>query len=138
MLSSAVATTKHLAGEGIEKDDESHRAIWFDLFGLAFVLMQTHTFFAIAVSLLVVGPIILLLTLITLLRTDKLYLFANSKAVHTPDGDSPIQLYGWRGCFRFPLIILISAAAPVALAFLLFKENEAIVHSSPWPVWVSH
>lgn len=31
--------------------------------------------------------------------------------------------------------MIFAAAAPVALAYLLFKENEEIVHSSPWPVW---
>lgn len=97
--------------------------------------MQTHNFFALSVALLVAGPIVLILTLAALIRSDKLYLFSNSKSVHTADGDSPVSLYGWRGCFRFPLIMIFAAAAPVALAYLLFKENEEIVHSSPWPVW---
>ncbi|KAJ9658181.1 hypothetical protein H2198_003886 [Neophaeococcomyces mojaviensis] len=136
MLSSAVATTKELTGgKGITPSSDSHRSIWFDVAGRAFVLMQSHTFFALSVALLVVGPIILLLTLIALHSADKLYLFAGSRHVHTADGDSAVQLHGWRGLFRFPFIALVASAAPVALAYLLFKENEEIVHSSPWPVW---
>lgn len=135
MLSAAMATTQDLTKTGISPDSESHRAIWFDVLGRAFVLMQTHTFFALSVALLVAGPIILILTLTVLLKSDKLYLFSGTQHVHTVDGDSPISLYGWRGCFRFPLIMIFAAAAPIALAYLLFKENEEIVHSSPWPVW---
>lgn len=135
MLSAAVETTKALTRKGISPSSEEHRSIWFDLFGRAFVLLQAHTFFALSVALLVVGPIVLLLTLVILLRSDKLYLWASTKSVHTAEGDTPVKLYGWRGMFRFPFIVVISSAAPIALAYLLFKENEEIVHSSPWPVW---
>ena len=135
MLSSAVATTKELTETGISPDSESHRSIWFDVLGQAFVLMQSHTFFALSLTLLVAGPILLFLTLITLSRADKNYFFSSSKRVHMADGDTPVPLYGWRGFFRFPFIMLFSGAAPIALAYLLFKENEEIVHSSPWPVW---
>lgn len=137
MLSSAVETTKALTRKGISPSTEEHRSIWFDLVGRAFVLLQAHTFFALSVALLVIGPIVLLLTLVILLRSDKLYLWANTKSVHTAEGDTPVKLYGWRGLFRFPFIVVISSAAPIALAYLLFKENEEIVHSSPWPVWAT-
>lgn len=135
MLSAAVATSEQLVATGISPGTDSHRAVWFDVLGRGFALMQTHTFFALSISLLVVGPILLLLTLIVLLRADKLYLFASSKNVHNAEGDTAVPLYGWRGCFRFPFIVVVASAAPVALAYLLFKENEEIVHSSPWPVW---
>ena len=135
MLSAAVATTHHLTNTGISPSTESRRALWFDVLGRGFVLMQTHTFFALSVALLVAGPIILILTLAILARSDKLYLFSSTQRVHTAEGDNLISLHGWRGCFRFPLIMIFAAAAPVALAYLLFKENEEIVHSSPWPIW---
>lgn len=135
MLSAALATTRDLTRRGLSSTTESHRSIWFDLFGRAFVLMQSHTFFALAVSLLVVGPIVLLITLAVLSKADKLYLFSSSRSVHTAEGDTPVNLNGWRGFFRFPLIMLFAGAAPIALAYLLFKENTEIIHSSPWPVW---
>lgn len=135
MLSAAVETTKALTRKGISPTTSEHRSIWFDILGQAFVLLQTHTFFALSITLLVVGPLVLLITLVILQQSDKLYLWANSKSVHTTEGDTPVKLYGWRGLFRFPIIVVFSSAAPVALAYLLFKENEEIIHSSPWPVW---
>lgn len=135
MLSTAIATTKELTLAGISPNTSEHRSIWFDVLGSAFVLMQAHTFFALSVSLLVAGPLVLLITLVILRQSGKLYLFANSTSVHTTEGDSPVKLQGWRGLFRFPFIAVFSSAAPIALAYLLFKENEEIVHSSPWPVW---
>lgn len=136
MLSAAIATTRELTGKSvITPDTESHGSIWFDVLGRGFVILQSHTFFALSVALLVIGPVVLFLTLIALSRADKLYLFSGSRNVHTSEGDSPIALYGWKGCFRFPFIMLFSSAGPIALAYLLFKENEEIVHSSPWSVW---
>lgn len=136
MLSAAIATTQELTGRHvITPDTDSHGSIWFDVLGRAFVILQSHTFFALAVALLVVGPVVLLLTLAALSRADKLYLFSGSYNVHSAEGDTPMPLHGWKGCFRFPFIMLFSSAGPVALAYLLFKENEEIVHSSPWSVW---
>lgn len=136
MLSAAVATTQELAGDAaITPETESHRSIWFDLMGRGFVVLRSHTFFALSVTLLVVGPIVLFLTLAALSRVDKLYLFSGTRNVHTSEGDNPVALYGWRGAFRFPFVVLFASAGPIALAYLLFKENEEIVHSSPWPIW---
>lgn len=140
MLSAAVATTRTLTEASLTTNlDPGHTpgspALWFDVFGRAFAVLQAHTFFALAVTLLVAGPIILILTLVLLYRLDKFYLFSGSRAYHMPDGDEHISLYGWRGFFRFPLISLVACATPIALAFLIHKENQYIAHSSEWAVW---
>ncbi|KIW13039.1 hypothetical protein PV08_08226 [Exophiala spinifera] len=140
MLSAAVATTESLTSASLKTNLEpgntpGSRALWFDLFGRAFAVLQAHTFFALSVTLLVAGPIILLATLIMLYRIDKFYLFSGSREYHMPDGEDRVSLYGWRGFFRFPMIFLVACAAPIALAYLLFKENQYIAHSSEWAVW---
>lgn len=140
MLSAAVATTKALTSASLTTNlDPGHTpgsaALWFDIFGRGFAILRAHTFFALSVVLLVAGPIILFLTLLLLYRLDKFYFFSGSRAYHMPNGDDQVLLYGWRGFFRFPLILLVACAAPVALAYLLFKENQHIAHSSEWAVW---
>jgi Peptidase family M28 len=147
MLSSALATTHALTsdpnlifqGESLAKGGvdagHGHRGVWFDLFGRAFALFRLHTLFSLSVTLLVVGPVFLLSTLLLLYRFDKLYLFSGSRLYHVSEGDEQIALYGWRGFFRFPLLFVAAAAAPIALAYLIFKENPFIAHSSEWSVW---
>ena len=140
MLSSAIATTKALSSKPLEtnlndEDNPGTPAVWFDLFGRHLAVFQTHTFFAISVTLLVGGPVILGLTMLLLYRADKLYVFSGHRKYHRTDGDEIVPLYGWRGFFRFPLVLLFACAAPIALAYLLFKENEFIAHSSEWAVW---
>ncbi len=147
MLSSALATTqaltsdagltfegKSLAKGGVEAG-HGHRGVWFDLFGRAFAVFRLHTLFSLSVTLLVVAPVFLLSTLLVLYHSDRLYMFSRSRLYHVSEGDEEILLYGWRGFFRFPLHFVIAAAAPVALAFLIFKENPYIAHSSEWSVW---
>lgn len=147
MLSAALETTKSLTtdtsstfvGEpatkgGVDAGTGSP-GVWFDLFGRTFVVFQLHTLFALSVTLLVVAPVLLLLTTITLYRVDRCYLFSTSKIHPTPDGDDVIPLYGWRGFFRFPLIFAVSCAAPIALGYALFLINPQIAHSSEWAVW---
>ena len=147
MLSSALATTQALTsdadlafeGESLAKGGvdagHGHRGVWFDLFGRAFAVFRLHTLFSLSVTLLVVAPVFLLGTLLILYNFDKLYLFSGSKLYHISEGDEEIPLYGWRGFFRFPLLFVLAAAAPVALAYLMFKENPFIAHSSEWSVW---
>jgi hypothetical protein len=140
MISTAVPTTKALTDASLTTNLDpdhtpGHSAVWFDVLGRRFAILRTHTFFALSVTLLVAGPIFLILTLALLYRADKLYLFSGSRAYHMPNGDDSVQINGWRGFFRFPLILLVSCAAPVALAYLLFKENQFIAHSSEWAVW---
>ncbi|ERF72867.1 hypothetical protein EPUS_08480 [Endocarpon pusillum Z07020] len=147
MLSSALATTQALTSDstlifegkstakgGVEAG-HGHHGVWFDLFGRAFALFRLHTLFSLSVTLLVIGPVFLGSTLVILYQLDKLYLFSGSRLYHVSDGDERIPLYGWRGFFRFPLLFVIAAAAPVALVFLVFKLNPFIAHSSEWSVW---
>lgn len=147
MLSSALATTKALTsdkrfifeGDSVAKGGvdagQGHHGVWFDLFGRAFVVFRLHTLFSLSVTLLVVAPVFLVGTLLLLYHFDKLYMFSGSRLYHESEGDVEIPLYGWRGFFRFPFLFLIAAAAPVALAYLLVKENPFIAHSSEWSVW---
>jgi Peptidase family M28 len=147
MLSSALATTQALTSDpGLTFEGESlakggvdaghgHHGVWFDLFGRAFAVFRLHTLFSLSVTLLVVAPVFLVVTLLILYQIDKLYLFSGSRMYHVSEGDEEILLYGWRGFFRFPLLFVIAATAPVALAYLMFKENPFIAHSSEWSVW---
>lgn len=135
MLSAALATTKSLTSDSSDNTKQGSRGVWFDLFGRGFGVFQLHTVFALSVTLLVVAPLFILLTLITVHRVDKLYLFSSSKLHHTFSGDESIPLYGWRGFFRFPLILAAACAAPVALAYLLSQENKYIAHGNEWSVW---
>ncbi|EXJ77520.1 hypothetical protein A1O3_09747 [Capronia epimyces CBS 606.96] len=140
MLSGAVATSRALTSASLTTNLEPGHtpgspSLWFDLFGRTFAILKAHTFFALSVTLLVVGPILLLLTLALLYRVDKFYLWSGSRPYHMPNGDDEIRLYGWRGFFRFPLILLAACATPIALAFLQVKENQHIAHSSEWAVW---
>ena len=140
MLSGAVATTKQLTSHPMKtnldpEDNPGTQGVWFDLFGRVFTVFQAHTMFSLSITLLVTGPIILLATLLTLYASDKLYLFSSSRKYHAADGDESVPLYGLRGLFRAPVVLLFACAAPLALAYLLAKENEFIVHSSEWAVW---
>ncbi|KIW91156.1 uncharacterized protein Z519_08051 [Cladophialophora bantiana CBS 173.52] len=140
MLSAAVATSEALTSASLKTNtDPGHKpgspSLWFDVFGQTFAILKAHTFFALSVTLLVAGPIILLLTVALLYRADKFYLWAGSQPLHRSNGDEKIKLYGWRGFFRFPLILVIACAVPIALAYLVFKENQYIAHSSEWAVW---
>ncbi|KAK2765540.1 hypothetical protein FQN54_008394 [Arachnomyces sp. PD_36] len=145
MLSAAVATTEGLVSDpsstfdGEATDDgkvpsgTGTRGVWFDLFGSAFAVFQLHTLFALSVTLLVVGPIVLIVTSIGLSRADRMYLFSNSQRAE--EGGEKVSLYGLRGLFRYPFIFAVSTAACVALAYLLTKVNPYIIHSSEYAVW---
>lgn len=145
MLSAAVETTDGLVSDssstfdGEETDDgkvasgTGPRGVWFDLFGSAFVVFQLHTLFALSVTLLVVGPLVLIVTSIFLSKADKMYLFSMSQ--HVEGTDEKVSLRGLRGLFRYPFIFAVSTAGPVALAYLLNKVNPYIIHSSEYTVW---
>lgn len=141
MLSAATSTTQELVNSNPAASQNldlkpGHPAVWFDLFGEAFAVMRAHTFFALNVTVLVVGPVLLLATMALLYRADKFYFFTARYVIHTPEGEESLPVGGWKGFFRFPLILVFSCAAPIALAFWLFKENPFIAHSSEWPVWI--
>ena len=150
MLSAALATVKGLSDdtsntfEGPPDRESQHgkvdagkgsTGVWFDVLGRAFAVIQLHTLFALSVTFLVAGPVLLLLLEIIIRKSDKWYPFARKRFLHSSDDDDPIYLYGWRGFFRFPIAFVVATAAVVALAYLFTKESPLIVYSSPYAVW---
>lgn len=148
MLSAALTTVQGLSSDTSSQferssDDEYGKrgttsgstGVWFDLFGRTFAVFQLHTLFAFSVTLLVAGPIFLILFDVALRKTDKWYLFSRKRYLHSSDDDEPVKLYGWRGFFRFPLIFVVAGGIVIALAFLLTKVNPLIVYSSEYAVW---
>ncbi|KAF1844483.1 endoplasmic reticulum metallopeptidase 1 [Cucurbitaria berberidis CBS 394.84] len=151
MLSAALASTSGLASVSNDEfggsgDDSSHGdddaetgsgsdAVWFDIFGKVFVVFQLHTLFALCVTLLVVAPLTLIGLTVGLSKAGKNYLLARRAYVCSSDDDHPVHLYGWRGFFRFPIVLVIATAAVVGLAYLIVRVNPFIVYSSPYAVW---
>lgn len=147
MLSTALSTMKGLTDDTSDTFDRKNsnkgkaqngygsEGVWFDLFGRAFAVFQLHTLFAISVTLLVIAPITLIVIGAILYRVDKLYLFSSSKHHHHPEGDDTVSLRGWRGFFRYPIIFIIASAVVMGLALLINKQNQFIVHSSPYSIW---
>ncbi|KAK8199054.1 putative zinc metalloprotease [Phyllosticta capitalensis] len=142
MLSGALETMKGLTSYtgdefegGPDGTGDGSSGVWFDLFGSAFAVFQLHTLFALSVALLVVGPIVMIGVTAALVRSDKWYLFARKKYLHSSDDDEAYPLYGWRGFFRFPVAFVVATAAVVGLAYLVTKINPAVVYSSQYAVW---
>ncbi|OAG01829.1 putative zinc metalloprotease [Paraphaeosphaeria sporulosa] len=149
MLSASVATASGLASDTSDRfsgsDEERQKgkvnagsgtdAVWFDLFGKTFVLLQLHTLFALCVTLLVVAPVTLIGLTVALSKTDKNYMLARKEYVHSSDDDEPVRLYGWRGFFRFPVSFVVATSIVIGLAYLLQRVNPYIVYSSPYAVW---
>lgn len=148
MLSASLATVQGLSSDTSSKSQgqtnvgnkidggRGTEAVWFDLFGRAFAVFQLHTLFAISVTLLVMTPLILIALTTALSRTDKWYLFARKRRARSADDDDEaVQLDGWRGFFRFPIVFVLASAAVIGLAFLLTEVNPYIVYSSEYAVW---
>ncbi|KAK7967684.1 peptidase family M28 [Apiospora aurea] len=148
MLSAAVTTMQALTsdtGKTFEGDaagkhkvpsGQGSSAVWFDVFGKAFLTFELHSLFAVSVSLLVVAPLALLLIGAILSHFDKFYLFSHCLPPHPEsDHDQSISLHSLRGILRFPTIFIASTAILVGLAFMLNKLNPFIVYSSPYAVW---
>lgn len=142
MLSAALATTKGLAMD--TKTDlragKGSPAVWFDLFGQIFGLMTLRTMFALSITLLIVGPLVMILLAILLRKVDKYWLFAstgtsNSLDPRYPDDDVIVQFKGWRGLFRYPIAFVLASAAVAGLALLVNKLNPYIIYSSEYAVW---
>ena len=111
-------------------------AVWFDLFGRGFAVLRLNTLFALSVTLLVAGPVILIILEAILVKSDKWYPFSLKKYLHSEDDDEPVRIRGLRGFFRFPVAFVVATAVTVALAFLQAKINQFIVYSSDIAVWV--
>lgn len=148
MLSASLATVHALSHDtsstfdGASPSDDGKinagqgsNGVWFDLFGRAFAVFQLHTLFALSVTLLVVGPILLVLLEVTIRKSGKWYLFSRKQFLHSSDDDEPVRMYGWRGFFRFPMAFVVASAAVVALSYLFTKESPYIMYSSPYSVW---
>ena len=148
MLSAALSTTQALTddasstfdgksgGRGKVASGLGSDGVWFDLFGTIFAVFQLKTLYAVSITLLVVGPVFLLVIGIVLYRVDKLYLFSSSKThYNNMSGDESTPITGWRGFFRYPVIFVLSAAGVVGLAFVVTKFNPYIVYSSQYAVW---
>ncbi|CAK4028810.1 Vacuolar membrane protease [Lecanosticta acicola] len=148
MLSASLATMQSLTShEGNEfegsmeketgKVDTGSRsnAVWFDLFGRVFAVGQLNTLFAFSVTLLVAGPIILILLEVLIRRSGKWYPLGGKKYLHSQDDDDAVRLHGRRGFFRFPLAFVVATAVVMALAYLVTKVNPLILYSSEYAVW---
>lgn len=134
MLSASMTTIQGLSSNTPNERQRSN-AVWFDLFGRAFAAFSLNTLFALSVALLVVAPLTLFIVGLFLLKTNRFYLFSASMHHHHPEGDDSVPLSGWRGFFRFPMTIVASSAAVVALSYLITKLNPYIVYSSQYAIW---
>ncbi|KAL2053588.1 hypothetical protein ABVK25_006241 [Lepraria finkii] len=143
MLSAALSTMQGLTsdmssafdGKDAEKgkvpSGKGSDGVWFDLFGSAFAVFRLNTLFALSVTLLVVGPLTLIVTGVVLYKVDKLYLFSSSKQHHHAEGDDSVAIQGWRGLFRWPITFVLATAAVIGLAFVTATANPYIICSSP-------
>ncbi|KAK5700397.1 hypothetical protein LTR17_022966 [Elasticomyces elasticus] len=147
MLSTSLETMKALTSySGSEFDGSVNRkgkldlksgsqGVWFDLFGRIFAVMKLNTLFALSITLLVAGPVLLIILEIFLVRNDKWYIFSRKKYLHSSDDDEVVHISGLRGFFRFPIAFIAATAAVVALGFLQTKINPNIIYSSEYIVW---
>ena len=148
MLSASVETMKYLTSDagdefGGGRGDNSTTKIrkghgsdgvWFDLFGKVFAVFSLRALFAWSLSLLIASPLILIVLTILLVRFEKYYFFAGSVKPDDEEGEY-ISLEGWRGAFRFPIVLVISSALTFGAAFLVRKINPFIIYSSQYAVW---
>ncbi|KAI4210751.1 MAG: hypothetical protein LQ351_006427 [Letrouitia transgressa] len=143
MLSASLSTVQALTSDESSEFDVSDdiassqrgsHAVWFDLFGSAFVCFQLRTLFVLSVTLLVVTPIVVIAISMVLRFSDKDYLFSSTQTLISRDATF-VPLHGWRGFFRYPFIVVLPCAATIGLAYLLTKINPFIIYSSPYSVW---
>lgn len=148
MLSASVETMKYLTSDtsgtfvgprgdnatNKVKNGHSSDGVWFDLFGRVFAVFGLRALFAWSLALLVASPLILILVTFILVRNEKYYFFAGAVKPEGDDGEM-VSLDGWRGAFRFPVVLIISAALTVGAAFLMRKINPFIIYSSQYTVW---
>ncbi|KAG4430115.1 hypothetical protein IFR05_014399 [Cadophora sp. M221] len=147
MLSASVATmdyltshTKQFVGPrgdhatGKVKNGRGSDGVWFDLFGEVMAVFRLRTLFAWSLTILIASPLILMLVSYLLARQDKYYLFAGAVKPEGHESEA-VSLRGWRGAFRFPIVLVISGAITFGAAFLLRKINPLIVYSSQYAVW---
>ena len=147
MMSAAFATMEGLTSDSTSEFDikgHKHRkdaarkgsdAVWFDIFGSVFAVFTLRTLFAISVTLLVIGPITLMIVGALLWKFDKLYIFSLSKQGRWTESDEKISIKGLHGLTRWPIGFVLATAAVIGLAFLMTTANPYILYSSPYAVW---
>ena len=148
MLSASVETMKYLTSDtgsqfsGDRADNATDKVknghgtdgVWFDLFGKVFAVFALRTLFAWSLTLLIASPLILIAITVLLVRSQKYYFFSGAVKPDDEEGEY-ISLEGWRGTFRFPVVLVISSALTVGAAFLIRKFNPFIIYSSQYAVW---
>ncbi|EKD20800.1 uncharacterized protein L3040_000907 [Drepanopeziza brunnea f. sp. 'multigermtubi'] len=147
MLSASVATMDYLTSHteefvgprrdnlpGKVKNGRGTDGVWFDLFGMVMAVFGLRKLFAWSLTILIASPLILMLVSYLLIRQDKYYLFSGAVKIEGRETEV-VSLKGWRGAFRFPIVLIISGALTLGAAFLLKKINPLIVYSSPYAVW---
>ena len=135
MLSSSLTTTINLSGDvGDAVQWGQTTGVWFDLFGDSLVLFGLTGMFAWSLTLLIAGPLILILITYLVRKADKDYIFTSKvKGGHNPDSDK-VAVGGLKGLSRFPLALCVSSALAIGTAFLLKKLQPFIIYSSPYAV----
>jgi hypothetical protein len=148
MYSAALHSTKSLSGDtgdtfvGKRPDGDRRKvdngqgedAVWFDLFGSAFVVFGLRQLFAWCLTLLIASPLILILLSYFLARADKYYLFSGRVSVHEDSEDEPVNIRGWRGLMRLPFALIFAGSLAIGSALLIKKVNPLIVYSSEYSV----
>lgn len=148
MLSASVESMKYMTSHTNEfvgergdkapekvKNGKGNDGVWFDLFGSTMAVFRLRTLFAWSLTLLIASPLTLMLISYILVRYDKYYLFAGAVKPKGHENET-ISLQGWRGAFRFPIVLIISSGITVGVAFLIRKFNPMIIYSSQYSVWV--
>ncbi|KAK2738186.1 hypothetical protein FQN57_007161 [Myotisia sp. PD_48] len=146
MLSAAIDTTEGLVsylGDAFDGDNGSEDTlkngvgtlgVWFDLFGTSIAVFRLETLIIISILLLILAPLTILATMVILSKKDRMYMFSMYQSLGQPG--EKVSLRGLHGLFRFPVVIGLSTALAIGLAFLLTKVNPFIVYSSPYSVWI--
>lgn len=113
MLSAAIATMKAMTSYSGDEfkgstDDNGKLdigtgsdGVWFDLFGRAFAVLKLSTLFALSITLLAAGPVILIVIHVILRKCDKWYPLARRQHLHSEDDGEVVHFSGMRGLFRY-------------------------------------
>jgi hypothetical protein len=149
MLSASVETMKSLTSDtdqfiGRRGDGDTTKVsngwgtdgVWFDILGTVMPVFRLRTLFALSLALLIASPLVLMLITYSLVKSDRYYLWCSAEfpPAHQTDYEM-IYINGWRGFWRYPIVLFVTAALTTGAAFLLRKVNPLIVYSSQYTVW---
>jgi len=138
MLSASVETMRYLTSDTkTSYEGTGSTSVYFDLFGQLLAVLKLRTLFALSLTLLIAGPLILIALTVILVKKDKFYFFSGSVRPqgHEHESEESIHLKGWSGFTRFPIACIVSSALTIGAALLLRKINPVIIHSSAYSVW---